>query len=333
MNRNMNHKKRLVSEREFVSLVKCFMMGNMHTLGRCSTSGTKLSLARRQNCSHTSYFARASVYPHFSNILYLFRTTPTMTSTTPTETTTLLSGPAPSTIIKDIIDFANSPLPRYAGAYAVVLDNVLTPSECTQLIRAAEARTNGVWERAMINVGGGRQAMYTDVRNCGRIIWDDKETMERLWRRCAPLVPELLEMEADAAGKTMGLWPKGHVAKMTRLNERMRFLKYVGGEYFKSHCDGIYETPDKMERSYYTLHLYLNDEKSTDVEPLLEGGATRFETLSYNQGEQYLDVNPKAGRVLIFQHRDLMHSGADVVRGTKYTLRTDIMFKRVPKTD
>jgi hypothetical protein len=24
--------------------------------------------------------------------------------------------------------------------------------------------------------------------------------------------------------------------RMTRLNERMRFLKYVGGEYFKTHC-------------------------------------------------------------------------------------------------
>ena len=86
--------------------------------------------------------------------------------------------------------------------------------------------------------------------------------------------------------------------------------------------DGIYETPDRKERSYYTLHLYLND--STSDEPLLKGGATRFENLRGN----YMDVPPKAGRVLIFQHRDLLHSGADVIAGTKYTLRTDIMYTK-----
>lgn len=40
-----------------------------------------------------------------------------------------------------------------------------------------------------------------------------------------------------------------------------------------------------------------------------------------------MDVTPKAGRVLLFQHRLLIHSGDDVVNGTKYTLRTDIMYK------
>lgn len=38
------------------------------------------------------------------------------------------------------------------------------------------------------------------------------------------------------------------------------------------------------------------------------------------------DVLPKAGRILLFQHRDLIHSGDDVVSGTKYTMRTDLMF-------
>jgi hypothetical protein len=73
------------------------------------------------------------------------------------------------------------------------------------------------------------------------------------------------------------------------------------------------------------MHLYLNDETSTETESLIEGGATRFENL---QRGQFLDVMPKAGRVLIFQHRDLLHSGADVIQGTKYTLRTDIMFTK-----
>ena len=41
------------------------------------------------------------------------------------------------------------------------------------------------------------------------------------------------------------------------------------------------------------------------------------------------EVEPKIGRVLIFQHRDLLHSGADVTSGVKLTLRTDLMYKKV----
>lgn len=42
-----------------------------------------------------------------------------------------------------------------------------------------------------------------------------------------------------------------------------------------------------------------------------------------------LDVDPKMGRVLIFQHAGLLHSGAEVQEGIKYTMRTDLLYKRV----
>ena len=149
----------------------------------------------------------------------------------------VLTRPASSNIAKQVIDFSTSPLPMYTGSYAVILDNVLTPRECDDLLAAAEAHGNGAWERAMINVGGGRQALYTDVRNCGRIIWDDREVVGRLWGRLEPHMQEILRLEnrMDVAGFA----GKGCTWRMTRLNERMRFLKYVGGEYFKTHC-GMY---------------------------------------------------------------------------------------------
>ena len=36
-------------------------------------------------------------------------------------------------------------------------------------------------------------------------------------------------------------------------------------------------------------------------------------------------VTPKIGRVLVFQH-DILHEGSVLVRGTKYTMRTDVMY-------
>ena len=81
-------------------------------------------------------------------------------------------------------------------------------------------------------------------------------------------------------------------------------------------------TPDGLERSYFTLHLYLNGDSAE--KPLL-GGATTFHS-------RFLDhefkVPPKTGRVLVFQHRGLVHSGEEVQWGLKLTMRTDLMFKR-----
>jgi len=111
------------------------------------------------------------------------------------------------------------------------------------------------------------------------------------------------------------------------------------------HCDGAYRTPDGRQRSFYTLHLYLNDSakalgiseptqgeleaqsgssKVRSTDELLRGGATTF-----HLGDRRLDVDPKIGRVLIFQHSRLLHSGDDVISGIKYTMRSDIMFNMV----
>lgn len=92
-----------------------------------------------------------------------------------------------------------------------------------------------------------------------------------------------------------------------------------------AHCDGTYETPDGKERSYFTLHLYLNDAEDSRGQEPLKGGATTFH--SFNM-QKRVDVVPKYGRVLMFQHRFLLHSGDDVISGTKYTMRTDIMFAK-----
>ena len=57
----------------------------------------------------------------------------------------------------------------------------------------------------------------------------------------------------------------------------------------------------------------------------MQGGETAF--LSMNLKRSY-KVAPKVGRVLLFQHRSLLHSGEEVENGLKYTLRTDLMYKK-----
>ena len=143
-----------------------------------------------------------------------------------------LSTPAPN-LTKSKIDFAQGGLPDSDGHWAVVLDGVMSKEECEQLVAAAEATTDGVWERALVNVGGGMQAMHDDIRRCGRIIWDDRALMEKLWARIEDSVPEIHRLEKWESVTGNGPVKRGEVWRVTRLNERGRDLKYDGGEYFK----------------------------------------------------------------------------------------------------
>jgi hypothetical protein len=147
------------------------------------------------------------------------------------------------------IDFANSALPEYVDEYAVVLDNVLSPSECAQFIKLAEmsqgahadsgeAVKNNGWQEAMVNVGGGYEVIIPDYRNSDRIIWDHSEIMNRLWKRIlqADEVKRYLErLEGDkyesvlAQGSDKTAW----APTSQGINERMRFLKYGAGQFFR----------------------------------------------------------------------------------------------------
>ncbi|KAL4986147.1 hypothetical protein BDW68DRAFT_132418 [Aspergillus falconensis] len=252
-----------------------------------------------------------------------------------------------------VIDFATTDpaLPEYKRYLAAVIDNAITESECKELLHIAKASTadGQTWERAMINIGGGRQMISVDSRNCSRIILDSPEIAEKLHARLLPFLRELGVDRLENKPLITGLAGRNRTYELTRFNERLRFLKYVGGEYFRPHWDAHYTTPDRGERSYLTVHLYLNGDgeqdllelkraidaegsegRSTniDLEGSLLGGATSF-LPRYEEKERHVRVFPKTGSVLVFQQSELLHSGDSVFRGTKFTLRTDVMYKLV----
>ncbi|GAP83015.1 putative oxidoreductase domain-containing protein [Rosellinia necatrix] len=232
------------------------------------------------------------------------------------------------------IDFKSSVLPEYEGCYAVVLDHVLSPTECAQLIKLAEdsvveedREEGSPWRPALVNVGGGYEVEIPHYRKSDRIIWDNQDIVDRLWARMGHL-PEIKDKLMTLPGVAADTSAQDHKYEFYRVNKRLRFLKYTPGQFFKPHCDGPYgePTPDgQMVQTYMTVHLYLNDSQQVvGPDADLLGGATSF--LSRDDTRK-LDVDPKAGRVLIFQHARLRHSGDDVKAGTKYTVRTDIMYK------
>lgn len=217
---------------------------------------------------------------------------------------------------------------------------------------------NNGWRQAMVNAGPGHEFLALHYRNSDRIIWDNEVLTERLWARVLQgkgLRECLSVLDGEEYSSVLGEWTVGRgerwVTAKNGINERMGFLKYGAGQVFRPHCDGTYGTPDGLQRSYYTLHLYLNDsaqaleqeqDSKTDIDarapnsissPLataLRGGATTFHS---SDKKRRFDVDPKAGRVLIFQQRRLLHSGDDVYSGIKYTMRSDLMYEFEGGTD
>lgn len=149
------------------------------------------------------------------------------------------------------------------------------------------------------------------------------------------------------------------------LNPRLRVLKYDASDKdeFQGHFDATTEIHSSLlgQTSYMTILLYLNDGGGGDF----EGGETEF--LSQERKEQQqasslgsaigkdeaksgglvsvdahgeksgnninmATITPKAGSVVLFEH-DLFHRGRPLLWGTKYVLRTDIMFTNPPSCD
>ena len=144
----------------------------------------------------------------------------------------LLSRPGPPVTVQKV-DFSKTDLPENADLYAVILDNVLTAEECQHLVAAAEASNNGVWEQAMVNIGNYQQELRTDLRDCGRIIWDDEEVAGMIWQRMESFVPEIKFLKDVPKITGKGPMKRKEVLQLSRPNERLRLLKYGPGQYFR----------------------------------------------------------------------------------------------------
>ena len=131
--------------------------------------------------------------------------------------------------------------------FAILLHNVLTPPECSNLIKRAEQTG---FDNALIQGPNGKQILRTDIRSCERCIIDDEELANVLYRRIlnaiegseeiekklmrAPWVPKKhnsssgVDHDNRRASTGMNNDDNNRTGKLKSvgLNERMRFLKY-----------------------------------------------------------------------------------------------------------
>jgi predicted 2-oxoglutarate/Fe(II)-dependent dioxygenase YbiX len=174
-----------------------------------------------------------------------------------------------------------------------VIDDFLSQQECQEAIARSEAA--GFAAAPITTALGPRMA--PGVRNNTRVMIDDIPLAHALWSRLEPALPAL-----------NGWVPVG-------LNERFRFYRYARGERFNWHHDGAYVRSPYV-RSRLSLLFYLSGD--------FTGGQTQFAD-THAELRDPLSIQPRAGMALFFPH-PLLHTGAEVISGVKYVMRSDVMY-------
>jgi predicted 2-oxoglutarate/Fe(II)-dependent dioxygenase YbiX len=187
---------------------------------------------------------------------------------------------------------------QLSGDDIFVIHQFLTPEECAEFIAVSEA---GGYGDAPITTGAG-PIIYKELRNNDRVMIDDPAKAAMLFERVRPFLPDAMS-EWEPCG----------------LNERFRYYRYARGQKFDWHCDGEYHR-DNGEESKLTFMIYLNGG--------IAGGETMFHLHEgrVSDADADLRVMPWTGKALLFRH-ELLHTGAMVLDGVKYVLRTDVMFR------
>lgn len=173
------------------------------------------------------------------------------------------------------------------GNRIFVISEFLSPDECERQIERSEA------------IGYETFAIDGEVvhgyRDNARVVVDDDDLANSLWQLAAEHLPAVFESQ-PASG----------------FNLRFRFYRYTGREAFAPHYDGSVRIGEQTSK--LTFMVYLAD--------VAKGGETRF----YDDDIKVSHVvRPQLGKALVFEHT-ILHEGVAVEEGSKYVLRTDVMY-------
>jgi len=190
------------------------------------------------------------------------------------------------------------PLPPSAG-YCALIPDFLTGAECQALIVASE--------------GSGYASAASDYppsyRNNDRHVTDSSDLAASLTERIKEHAPASLAAD-------------GMQWQYAGMNERFRFCRYRAGQRFAIHQDGVHFRHAGC-RSHLTVLVYLTDGAA------FAGGDTVF--YAHGPGadggpEELGRLRPRAGSLLLFDHA-IWHAGAEVDRGIKHVLRSDVLYR------
>ena len=241
-------------------------------------------------------------------------------------------------------------LHKPSAVAAFLIENLITNSMCQSLIRLAEelsstgfhyvkqaSHTDNEGDNedclfvldifslmfffsdnlSAILTGNNHKVLLQNPNKHKLSVFEHETTLTTLWNILEPaILPHLEQFMTDTkCGRPLGL------------NPRLRILRYdaLDNDVFDPHFDAttrVTPTGSCIEMtSLLTVLIYLNDGGGKDF----DGGETHYLD-STNTNTEPTIVIPTMGSVVVFEH-DLYHSSVPLNFGTKYVLRTDVLFK------
>ncbi|MCO6459008.1 MAG: 2OG-Fe(II) oxygenase [Pirellulaceae bacterium] len=173
------------------------------------------------------------------------------------------------------------------GDRIFVIHDFLSPRECRRHIERSEAIG---YETFTID-----GQVFHGYRDNARLMVDDAELAESLWQLAAEHLPPEIDSR-PAAG----------------FNPHFRYYRYTGSEAFAPHQDGSVRIGQRTSKLTFLVYLAT----------IAKGGETRFYDEDLNIAHV---VQPTVGKAIVFEH-EIIHEGVAVDEGTKYVLRTDVMY-------
>ena len=196
---------------------------------------------------------------------------------------------------------------------AFQISGFLGAEECSDLIKLATAlcKFHYITEATHVDDAGVSHTVKLQQPNKHKLsVFEHEPSREKLWRSLEPLIAEQIDTFTSTTG----------CGQPIGLNPRLRVLRYDSEDkdVFDPHFDATTRVAGN-KTSLLTVLLYLNEGGGADF----EGGQTLFLDAS-EKGDNIL-VTPSMGSVVVFEH-DLFHSSAPLEFGTKFVLRTDVLF-------
>lgn len=196
--------------------------------------------------------------------------------------------------------------------YVYTIDGFLSQNECVQWIRFGESFG---FEHCFQPESSG----YAH-REQGRLQFEDRGIGAAIYNRVFPFLPTLVDGRRPCC-----------------CSSNIRMYKYSVGQRFGKHIDE--SNPDEKTGgiTLFTLLIYLNGGDQSNIPEFLPideygdtltGGETLFYRGHGRLSSVAVSVSPQQGLLLLHGHghRCLSHEGAVVTSGTKYVLRTDVVY-------
>jgi hypothetical protein len=205
-------------------------------------------------------------------------------------------------------------VPFVPGAF--ILHDVLSADECDRILSVADKM--GFTPEASYSLSDAKTSQAADG-----VVWVVHDVLRnKLFERVKALLPAEL-----------------YHGKLVNLNSRWRIYRYTTGTVYRPHIDGAWNGSGIVDGKYVsdiydgnatsrlTFLLYLNDD--------FEDGGTTFYSPS-NKADCVVaqSVAPIQGSVLCFphgpgvEHVGLVHEGSAVTKGTKYVMRSDVLYAK-----